>query len=67
MRHPNKLSFLGYKIVVAKNLIQYHKGWKRAVPMSRPFKRRNQFEMMESIYQTTKRCEKDTHTAKNGW
>ena len=24
MRHPNKLSLLDYKIVVAKNLIQYH-------------------------------------------
>ena len=24
MKHLNKLSFLGYKIVVAKNLIQYH-------------------------------------------
>ena len=44
MKHPNKLSLLDYKIVVAKNLIQYHQGWKREVPMSRPSKRKNQPE-----------------------
>ena len=33
MKHPNKFSLLDYKIVVAKNLIQYHQGGKRAVPM----------------------------------
>ena len=42
MKHPNKLSLLDYKIVVAKNLIQYHQGRKRAVPMSTPSKRKNQ-------------------------
>ena len=42
IRHPNKLSLLDYKIVVAKNLIQYHQGRKRAVPMSTPSKRKNQ-------------------------
>ena len=41
MKYPNKLSILDYKIVVTKSLIQYHQGWKRAVPMSRPSKRRN--------------------------
>ena len=41
MKHPTKLSLFDYKIVAAKNLIQYHQGWKRAVPMSRPSKRRN--------------------------
>ena len=41
MKHPNKLSLLDYKIIVAKNLIQYHQGRKKAVPISRPSKRRN--------------------------
>ena len=47
MKHPNKLPLLDYKIVVAKKLIQYHQDWKRAVPMWRPSKRKNQ---PESIY-----------------
>ena len=47
MKHPNILSLLDYKTVVAKNLIQYHQDRKRAVPMSRPSKRKNQ---PESIY-----------------
>ena len=42
MKHPKKLSLLDYKIVVAKHLIQYYQGWKRAVPMSRPSKWKNQ-------------------------
>ena len=63
MKHPNKLSLLDYKIIVAKNLIQYHQGWKRAVPMSRPCKRKNQPESIDNHgrhlpdYQTMrKRC-----------
>ena len=47
MNHPNKLSLLDYKIVV-KNLIQYHRGWKRAVPMPRPSKRKNQPEWIDN-------------------
>ena len=47
MKHPNKLPLLDYKIVVAKNLIQYHQDWKRTVPMWRPSKTKNQ---PESIY-----------------
>ena len=61
MKHPKKLSLLDYKIVVAKNLIQYHT--KRAVPMSRPSKRKNQPESIDNHgvylpdYQTMqKRC-----------
>ena len=48
MKHPNKLSLLDYKIVVARNLIQYHQGWKRAVPMSRPSKRKDQPESIDN-------------------
>ena len=48
MKHPNKLSLLDYKIIVAKNLIQYHQGWKRAVPMSRLCKRKNQPESIDN-------------------
>ena len=44
MKHPKKLSLFDYKIVVAKNLIQYHQGRKRAVPISTPSKRKNQPE-----------------------
>ena len=47
MKHTNKLSVLYYKTVVAKKLIQYHQGLKRAVPISRPSKRKNQ---PKSIY-----------------
>ena len=63
MKHPNKLSLLDYKIVVTKNLIQYHPGWKRTVPMSRPSRRKNQAELIDNHgghlpdYQTMqKRC-----------
>ena len=63
MKHPNKLSLLDYKIVVAKNLIQYRQDRKRAVPMSRPSKRKNQPESIDNHgghlpdYQTMrKRC-----------
>ena len=48
MKHPNKLSLLNYKIVFTKNLIQYHQCWKRAVPMSRPSKRKNQLESIDN-------------------
>ena len=63
MNHPNKLSLLDYKFVVAKNLIQYHHGRKRAVPISRPSKRKNNPELIDNDgghlpnYQTMrKRC-----------
>ena len=63
MKHPNELSLLGYKIVVAKNLIQYHQDRKRVVPMSKPSKRKNQPELIDNHgehltdYQTMrKRC-----------
>ena len=48
MKHPNKLSLLDYKIVVAKNLIQYHQGQKRSLPMSRPAKRKNQPDSIDN-------------------
>ena len=48
MNHPNKLSLLDYKIAVAKNLTQYHQGLKRAVPMLRPSKRKNQPETVDN-------------------
>ena len=48
MKHPNKLSLFNYKIVVAKSLIQYHQDRKRAVPMSKPSKRKNQPEMIDN-------------------
>ena len=61
MKHRSKLYLLDYKIVVAKNLIQYIQDWKRAVfPLS---KRKNQPESIDNHgghlpdYQTTrKRC-----------
>ena len=63
MKHPNKLRLVDYKIVVAKNLIQNRQGRKRAVPMSRPSKRKNQPELIDNhgghlpYYQTMrKRC-----------
>ena len=63
MRHPNKLPLLDCKIVAAKTLIQQHQGRKRAVPMSRPSKRKNQPESIDNDgghlpdYQTMqKRC-----------
>ena len=64
MKHPNKLLLLNWKIVVAKNLNQYHQGRKRAVPMSRSSKRENlnRLIIMEDIYKITKRCENDAHT-----
>ena len=48
IKHPSKLSFLDYKIVVAKNLIQYHQGQKSAAPMLRPSKRKNQPETIDN-------------------
>ena len=63
MKHPNELSLLDFKIVVAKNLIQYHQDRKRVVPMSKPSKRNNQPELIDNHgehlpdYQTMrKRC-----------
>ena len=63
MKHPNKLSLFDYKIVGAKNLIQYYQDRKRAVPISRPSKRKNQPESIDNHgghlpdYQTMrKRC-----------
>ena len=63
MKHPNKLSLLDYKIIVAKNLIQCHQSQKGAVPMLRPSKRKNQPESIDNHgghlpdYQTMrKRC-----------
>ena len=51
MKHPNKLSLLDYKTIVAKNLIQYHQGRKRAVPMSRPSKRKNQTDSIDNSHE----------------
>ena len=48
MKHPNKLFLLDYKIVAAKNLIQYLQGRKRAVPMSRPSEKKNQPELIDN-------------------
>ena len=63
MRHLNSFSFLDYKIVIAKNLIQYNQDRKRAVPMLRPCKKKNQPESIDNHgghlpdYQTIrKRC-----------
>ena len=48
MKHTNKLSLLYYKIVVAKNPIQYRHGRERSVPMSRPSKRKKQPESIDN-------------------
>ena len=48
MKHPNKLYLLDCKIVIAKILIQYHQDRKRAVPMSRLSKRKNQPESIDN-------------------
>ena len=48
MKHPNKLSLLDYKIVVAKNLTQCHQDLKRAVQMSRLVKRKNQPKLIDN-------------------
>ena len=45
-KYPSKLSLLNYKIVVTKNLIQYHQDRKKA--MSRPSKRKNQPESIDN-------------------
>ena len=70
MKHPNKLSFLDYK-VVAKNLIQYHQGWKRPAPIMRPSKTKNQPDSIHNHgghspdYQTMrKRCAHSTMEGK---
>ena len=48
MKHPNKFSLLDYKIVIAKELIQYHQGCKRAILMSISSKRKNQPELIDN-------------------
>ena len=65
MKHPNRFALFDYKIAVGKNLIQYHQDRERAVPMSRPSKKKNQPESIiikEYIYQITKRCKNDART-----
>ena len=47
IRISHQLSFLDYKIVVVKNLIQYHQDRKRAVPILRPSNRKNQPESID--------------------
>ena len=42
MKHSEKLSLVNYIIAVGKILIKYHECRKRAVPMSRPSKSKNQ-------------------------
>ena len=70
IKHPSKLSFLDYKIVVAKNLIQYHQGWKGAVPILRPSKTKNQPDSIHNhgghlpYYQTMRK--QSTHSAMGG-
>ena len=41
MKHPKQLTLLDYKIVIAKNLIRWHQTRQRAVPLSRPSKRKS--------------------------
>ena len=48
MKYSNQFSLLDYKIIVAKNLMQYHQGRKRTVPMSRTSKRNNQPESIDN-------------------
>ena len=48
MKHPNKFFLLDYKIVVAKNLIQYHEDWKKVVPVLRPTQRKNRPESIDN-------------------
>ena len=48
MKHRDKLFLIDYKIIAAKSLIQYHQNRKRAVPMSRPSKRKNQPELIDN-------------------
>ena len=51
MKHPNKMSLPDYKTIITKNLIQYHQGRKRAVPMSRPSRRKNQPESIDNNHE----------------
>ena len=41
MKHPKQLTLHDYKTIIAKNLIQWHQSRQRAVPLSRPSKRRS--------------------------
>ena len=41
MKHPKQLTLLDYKTIIAKNLIRWHQSRQRAVPLSRPSKRRS--------------------------
>ena len=64
-KHPNKLSLLDYKTVVAKNIIQYHECRKGAVPMWRPSKMKNQPELIDNHVghlPDIKQCENDART-----
>ena len=65
MKHPNKLFLLDYKIVVGRNLIQYHEGWKRQCQCRdhlRGSTNVNRLIIMEDIYQISKRFENNVHT-----
>ena len=48
MKHPNKLSFVDYKIAVAKNLILYHQDRKGAVSMLRSSQRKDQPQSIDN-------------------
>ena len=41
MKHPKQITLLGYKIVIAKNLIRWHQSRQRDVLLSRPSKRKS--------------------------
>ena len=41
MKHPKQLTLLDYQTVIAKNLVRWHQSCQRAVPLSRPSKRKN--------------------------
>ena len=55
MKHPNKLSLLDCKIIVAKNLIQCRDHLRGRTNL-------NRLIILENIYQITKRCENDACT-----
>ena len=61
MKHPNKLSLLDYKIVVTKNIIQYHED-QRCQDHLRARTNLNRLIIMVDIYQITKQCKNDART-----
>ena len=70
MKHPEQLTLLSYKIFMAKNLIQWHQSRQRAVPLSRPSKRKRSSVAsndhgghLPEFQPTRKRC---THCSKEG-